>query len=41
MEVKNNTTYTLMGLWFFILMLIDGDGGRDLLDVVIQYIGKL
>ena len=43
MEKQFATMYgrsLISGFWVWIILITNGDTGRDLLDVLIQYIGK-
>ena len=31
----------ISGFWLWLILIINGDNGRDLLDVLIQMIGKM
>ena len=39
---KSISNYSLIsGFWIWIILIIDGNGGTDLLDEIIKYVSKL
>lgn len=42
MKMENVTNVSVIsGFWLFIILIVDGNNGTDLLDAVINYVGKL
>lgn len=42
MKMENVTNVSVIsGFWLFIILIVDGNQGVDLLDNVIQYVGTL